>query len=383
MEDISEDVAARASDYFQRSKPPPILTQAPGRVNLIGGHTDYNGGLVLPIAVDLGTYIAAYPRSDRMCVLYTENLDDEAWVQLEDIQRQNAWSDYVAGVARELRDREYPVCGMDAYIYSTVPVGGGLSSSAALEVSACLMWEAAGGYSLQPEVRARLCQRAENEFVGMHCGLMDQLTACIAREGYAACIDFSDNSVREVELTASVYFMVCDTNRPRDMMESAYNEIRDECEAAATTMGVGFLSELAEDDLPRAKELLADRQFKRVRHVVTENQRVRQATAALADDDPVTCGRLLNRSHASLRDDYRVSCFELEAMHAGCNSMDECYGARMVGGGFGGCVLALMDVNTPAQAVSAVAGIYRGETGLNPAMHIVQSAGGGRILRAP
>ena len=322
--------------------------RAPGRVNLIGDHTDYTSGLVLPMAIDRDTVVEGVATSDRVVRLTSAAVDGEAIVALDvDDPRlvEPSWARYVAGVVHELR----PVHGFTGTVRSTVPVGAGLSSSAALEVSVALALGASG----DRRDLARLCQRAEQVASGVPCGIMDQLTAVTGVEGHALLIDCHTLSIEPVAIPDTCEIVVVHSGVPRGLAGSAYAERVRECTLAEESIGPLRVAR------PAAVYDIADETIRaRARHVVSENERVRAFAAALRSGDLTTAGRLMVDSHASLRDDYEVSTPELDALVDRLCRTRGVYGARLTGAGFGGCVVALTAPGTRlgGSVVRAVAG---------------------------
>lgn len=369
----------KTTPTFASSHTPDLATWAPGRVNLIGGHTDYNGGLVLPIAIDLGTNVAVWRREDNRCHIHSASKNEGVVIDLTSLAPvgNGAWVDYVAGVAWALQQAGHSLAGVDMLITGDVPIGGGLSSSASLEVACCLAWEQVSGLSLDCIERARLCQLAENQYVGMHCGLMDQIIANVASEGFAALIDFATLQIDHVPVPAELAFLVCNTKRTHALSKATeYNQIRAECESVASRFHVDCVSELTSLQLEQERDELSTSAYRRARHVILENARVCCAAEALANGQLNLFGEQLNRSHISLRDDYGVSCPELELMRTACVRHAACYGARLVGAGFGGCILAAVPTDCLAELAPQIAAEYRDATGIEPAIAAVQSAGG-------
>ena len=331
---------------------PDGVWEAPGRVNLIGEHTDYNDGLVLPIALPQRTYVAAKTRSDKLVRMYSEGMEPGKELGLDQIKPGNpaSWERYTAGVLWAVAEAGFDIGGVDAAFASDVPVGSGLSSSAAIEGAIGSAISDMYGLGLLDDDRGRaelatLCQRAENYIAGAPTGGMDQAASLRSREGYALNLDCSDGSVRYVPFRleeAGLALLVIDTHAPHAHSTGEYGARRADCEQACAQLGIDSLREIPVDDLPtQLAKLSNDRLRKRVRHVVTETERVRLAVQAMEADDFVELGRLFVDSHASMRDDYEISCPELDlavttALEAGA------LGARMTGGGFGGCAIALV-----------------------------------------
>jgi galactokinase len=335
---------------------PALVASAPGRVNLIGEHTDYNGGLCLPVALPQRTTVTLVPRTD-LALRLSSAQEEDAWEgSVED--RPEGWAAYVVGVVSVLRESGYDVPGFEASIDSEVPVGAGLSSSAALECSVATALAALLGLDLSLALRRRLaaaCVRAENEYVGAPTGGMDQTVAMLAEPGHALLLDFADGSAIPVELPladAGLLLLVIDTRVSHDLTEGSYGDRRGECAAAAAALGRASLR----DASPEAVEGLADPVLRRrARHVVTENLRVLAAVGAIGDRDWEALARLLDASHTSMRDDFEISCTELELAVETARSAGA-LGARMTGGGFGGSVVALVPqaaVETVQAAVTA------------------------------
>ncbi|WP_046780664.1 galactokinase [Streptomyces yangpuensis] len=350
--------AATVRREFARihGRSPDGVWAAPGRVNLIGEHTDYNDGFALPMALPQTTVLAARRRADGLLRLHSAQGDGAITeLAVADLVpgAVAGWARYPAGVVWALRDRGLPVGGADVHLDSTVPTGAGLSSSAALECALAVAYDELYGLRLSRPELARVAQYAENAFAGVPCGVMDQMASVCCAEGAALHLDSRTLEVRQVpfDLTGhGLRLLVLDTGVAHDLADGAYAALRGGCERAAALLGLAALRDLAEAELPGALAGLPDGLAPLVRHVVTENARVGRAVAALAAGEPEALGPLLTAGHASLRDDYRVSCPETDLAVAAAVAAGA-LGARMTGGGFGGSVIALV----PAAAAGSVA----------------------------
>jgi galactokinase len=347
--------------------------RAPGRVNLIGDHTDYNEGFVLPFAIDLECVVRADPNDDGLVRLRSANIDGEVGLpadgSADPMQVEPRWGRYAAGLLRTLAARGREPAGIDATVRSTVPVGSGLSSSAAFEVSLALALCDAGGLSLPDRELARACQGADHA-LGVPAGIMDQLTSISGRRDHALLIDCRSLDVRPIPLPAGLGVIVIHSGLPRALSGSAYAERRAECEAIARRLGLAAL---------RDATLAQVEGEPRARHVVSENARVLAAADALAAGDLDTLGSLVRESHASLRDDYEVSTPELDALVAALEDAGA-LAARLTGAGFGGCVVAVAPAGEKGRIAEAAATRYRAETGLEPAVFLPRAVdGAGRL----
>jgi galactokinase len=402
----------KAQFSAQYGAAPEIIVRAPGRVNLIGEHTDYNDGYVLPIAIDRSVLVAATPRPDRTVRLYAADFGRRARFSLDRIvhAEDERWSDYQRGVASVLEERGFHLPGIDAAVASDVPIGAGLSSSAAIEVAMAVTWQALGGFELDRTELALLCQRAENAFVGVNCGIMDQFISALGRQGAALFIDCRTLDHEPVPLPDGVVVVIMDTKVQRGLADSAYNTRRAECEEGVRLLRAHLPSIEALRDVPPglfqryAGELPANVRA-RCRHVIFENQRVLDAIAivrgtpkdarasgtaaspgsarlqpGMEGATAAAFGELMNASHISLRDDYEVSCAELDAMVEAAWAAPGIVGARMTGAGFGGCAVALVEVDR-AEAFSAhVAPAYERTTGITPSLYICTAEAGASVV---
>jgi galactokinase len=373
------DLAALREEFRARfaGSPRPEVSgfRAPGRVNLIGEHTDYNDGFVLPIAIDRACCVLAQPRSDRTLRIHSQQFGETAEFPLDAPRRSNHWSDYVRGVAWALREAGRPPAGVDLLVASEVPLGSGLSSSAALEVSTAFALLAVSGHTLDRKAIALAAQRAENEFVGMRCGLMDQLAACFGREGHALLIDCRSLEITPVPLDESrVRIVVANTMVKHELAASAYNARRRECEDAAARLGVRALRDASWEEIESRAAAWPDSMRRRARHVTTENARVAAAVFALRQSDFGEIGRLMEASHKSLDEDYEVTCAELNTMVACARKLPGCYGARMTGGGFGGCTVSLVHAEAAEKFAAQLARDYAAATGLRPDVFICRAS---------
>ena len=372
---------------FERifNAPPSHLLRAPGRVNLIGEHTDYNDGFVLPMAIDREVRIAARRRADnrvRMVALDFDGARSE--FSLDAIAHDDAhpWSNYVRGVALMLQARGIALRGLDLVIQGDVPVGSGLSSSAALEVCAAVTFASIGRVEISKVEIAKLCQRAENDFVGVKSGIMDQFISALARQGHALLIDCRDLSYQLVPLPRGAAIVICDTMKRRGLVASEYNTRRTECEQAVQLLAakiakpIRALRDVSPDELARLENDLPVNVAKRARHVVRENARVLDAVAAARRNDLVAFGHLMDESHASLRDDYAVSCAELDAMVEIARRQRGCFGARLTGAGFGGCTVNLVEEKAVAEFSANVAREYAERVGIAPQIYACRAADG-------
>lgn len=369
--------------FEAKFKKAPDLFRAPGRVNLIGEHTDYNFGFVLPIAIDLACYAASAPNGDGSLRVHSLNLEQtREWPlqRIPDLLPSRDWSDYVIGVARQIQAMPPAMRGLDVMIYGAVPLGSGLSSSAALEVSSALAlgWPNPGTPSLE---LAKLCQAAENRFVGLPSGIMDQYVSVFGRDHAALRIDCRSLESEHVSLPDNVAIVAVNTMVKHELGQSAYRERVAECAMAveeiraAGAVKVESLRDATTEQLP----LITDEVVrKRARHVLSENARVNQFVAACRRGDLAEMGRLFVASHRSLRDDYEVSCEELDFLVDAAVATPGVYGARMTGGGFGGCTVNLIDPAAVDRLEEDLGRSYRDRFGIEPAFYRVRpSAGAG------
>ena len=357
--------------------------RAPGRVNLIGEHTDYNDGFVMPAAIDLCTQVAIKHRDDRRLMITSENLSEKVEFDLDepDPRARGHWSDYVRGVAVTLERAGYRLRGADLAIRGDVPIGAGLSSSAALEVATGYAMLETLGIEVDRVELAKLCQQAENEFVGIRCGIMDQFTSCCGQAGTALMLDCRSLEYRLLPLPEDVRLVICNTMVKHELGSSEYNSRRAECEAGVKHFAnllpdIQALRDVTLDDLERAGHNLSQVIYKRCRHVITENARVMEATTALERGDLDAFGDLMAQSHGSLRDDYEVSCAELDMMVDLGTKIEGVFGARMTGGGFGGCTINLVKADSVAVFKRTVASGYEQATGLTPEIFVCSTADG-------
>jgi len=372
-------------------RPPTAVAAAPGRVNLIGEHLDYNEGHVLPVAIDRSVMVAFAPRPDGRARLYSLDFQQESAFDLDEIERdpEAPWSDYVRGVAWALREAGHRLSGLDAALQGDMPVGAGLSSSAALEVAALGAFETASGLWLDRRDLALLGQRAENCFVGVACGIMDQMAAALSRAGHALLIDCRSLEYEAVPLPlAGLRLVVADSGVRRALLDSQYNLCRQECQRAAELLAaliadrpVTALRDVRPGDLARHGDSLPPNLLKRARHVVEEERRVLLSVEALRAGDVEAFGEMLNASHRSLRDDFEVSSPELDLLVELAWAQPGVMGSRLTGAGFGGCTVSLVRAEAVEAFREGVVARYCAETGREGRMYVCGAADGLRLHR--
>ncbi len=373
-------------EFAQRyGEKPALLARAPGRVNLIGDHTDYNDGFVLPMAIDRAVWIALRRRDDTQVVVHSLDFGEDASFDVRRLERGGSgWAEYMRGMAWSLEaglppEPGYALCGWEGVLAGDVPLGAGLSSSAALELATARAFAGACRLAWDPTLMARLAQRDENEWVGVNSGIMDQLISAAGVAGHALLIDCRSLATRAVPLPRDVSVVVLDTATRRQLVDSEYNERRARSESAARQFGVKALRDVDEAMFAERADMLDDVTRRRARHVVTEDARVLAAAKALASGDVRRVGELMNESHRSLRDDFEVSRPELDAMVAIARTQTGCYGARMTGAGFGGCAVALVSRDVAERFAGDVATRYESEVGLTPAVYVCAAAAGASL----
>jgi galactokinase len=372
-------VRARVESSFnaQFGSAPAFLVRAPGRVNLIGEHTDYNDGFVLPMAIDREVCIALRGRCDTRVVVHSLDFNETAEFDACAVTHAgNHWSEYLKGVAWALQDADHALRGWEGVISGDVPRGAGLSSSAAVELAALRAFAAASNLSWQPTDAALLGQRVENQWIGVNSGIMDQLIVAHGRADHALLIDCRTLSSEPVPLPAAVEVVILDTNTRRGLVDSAYNERRTQCETAARAFGVPALRDVDVAMFAAGCARLDATTLRRARHVITENQRTVEAAAAMRASDVVRLGQLMNESHASLRDDFEVTNHALNAIVASAQQHSACFGARMTGAGFGGCAVALVATAGCDAFIAEVARHYQTITNLVPRAYRCRAAAG-------
>lgn len=360
---------------------PTFLVRAPGRVNLIGEHTDYNDGFVLPMAIDRAIWIALRPRPDREIHIHSLDFDETAVFPLDHLHKESdQWWEYMKGVAWALQGDGYRLQGWEGVMAGDIPKGAGLSSSAGLEMATARACLAVSGQPWDAPRLARLGQRAENQWMGVNCGIMDQMISAGGVAGHALLIDCRSLNTKPVPLPPATAVIVMDTATRRGLVDSAYNERRAQCEEAAALFGVPALRDISITDFLAHQETLEPLTRRRARHVITENVRTLNAVSAMQNGDAHLLGKLMNESHLSLRDDFEVSSPALDEMVAIAQARPGCYGARMTGAGFGGCAVALVQANTAVSFTETVSQAYGQATGLAAKLYICQASAGAAII---
>lgn len=364
---------------------------SPGRVNLIGEHTDYNGGMVFPCAITIGTYAAIKPRKDRRLRLFSNNFREKGMIEISldhlIYEEKDAWANYVKGVLAyiEQAGNSLPY-GFDLLVEGNIPSSSGLSSSASLEVLIAVIAKDLYDLSLDPITLVQLCQKAENEFIGVNCGIMDQFIIAMGKAEHALALDTATLHYRHVPIVLGDYrIVIMNTNKPRELVDSKYNERRAECEASLKELqhktAISHLCDLNVEQLATYRHLIQDElRYHRVRHAVSEHARVKEAMEALTQNELERFGKLMNASHQSLRDDYEVSGKELDALVSSAWKQAGVLGARMTGAGFGGCAIALVHEQALDHFMSEVGNEYLNEIGYPCAFYVAQVGdGAGRI----
>lgn len=385
LSELANRAAAQFRSQFQRE--PTILVAAPGRVNLIGEHTDYNDGFVLPMAIDRYTVIAADRSASDSSVakVFSSTVEAKQEIPLETEDRSGlpVWAQYVACVLDECRREGLTALPFEAVIESTVPLGGGLSSSAALEVATATLVEQLIGKSITPVAKALVAQRAEHQ-VGVPCGIMDQFSSVLCRSGHLMLLDCRSQEPRMVPLADStVSILIINSNVKHELTGGEYAERRQQCEAAAASLGVDSLRDATMELLENKRAGLDDVHFRRARHVIGEIERTTAAAAACEAGNWQEVGQLMYASHASLRDDYEVSCAELDVLVSLAEQLgieQGVYGSRMTGGGFGGCTVTLVKTEQAEAIAQAICRDYQKQTGIEATAFATPPAQGAMVL---
>ena len=367
--------------YFNAK--PEFIVRAPGRVNLIGEHTDYNGGFVLPMAIDRAVWIALAPRVDSQIHIRSLDLKIDSAFDLNSLTKGEGWVEYIKGVAYELQNAGYRLKGFDAVITGDVPRGAGLSSSAAVELATARTFSAASGFAWNASQMAKLAQKAENEWVGVNCGIMDQMASAVSKEGTALFLDCRSLKYQFAALPKKISVVILDTSTRRGLVESAYNERRSQCEEAARWFGVKALRDVSVAEFEeKEKEIsgLSEVVIKRARHIITENARVLGAFDAMKTGNVKKLGELFNASHNSLRNDFEVTNQALNQIVQCAQDQPNCYGARMTGAGFGGCAVALVQEENTQEFKQAVSTSYKQISGLDAKIYVCKASEGATVV---
>ena len=375
------DIKKRFQTIF--SAEPTFIIQSPGRVNLIGEHTDYNDGFVLPMAIDRAIFLALRPISQPQVSVYSLDYEEWAVIELGNLTKKTGhWSDYVQSMAWILQQNGVLLQGWEGVVQGTIPRGAGLSSSAAFQLAIGRAFVEVSGMMWEPKSMAKMAQSAENSWIGVQSGIMDQLICAMGQANHALLLDCRSLATRFVPLPLEkMSVVVLDTGTRRGLVDSAYNERRLQCERVARQLGVAALRDVSADSLVEKRSQIEAVAYRRAHHVVTENERVLQAVTALESADLIEFGRLINASHASLRDDFAVSTSALDEMVDLAQAHSACFGARMTGAGFGGCAVAFVSPAGVDQFVEEIGRSYRQKTENDGVVYRCQSADGVRVTR--
>ena len=380
----ARDLAVEFAYRFGRA---PTVSRAPGRVNLIGEHTDYNDGFVMPAALEFATLTAASRRPDRRLQIYSMIMDETREFDLDSPPAgpSGDWSDYVLGVALMLEGSGRTLSGADLIIWSDVPIGAGLSSSAALEVSCAHALLTESGLPFDPIEIAQLCQRAENDFVGMRCGVMDQYISCCGVAGHALLIDCRSLESRHVAIAPNLRLLIANSRVRHQHAGGEYNLRREACEEGVRLLSrylgpIQALRDVTPQQLESKRRKLPELIYRRCRHIVTENARVLEAERALETGDFVACGRAMNASHLSMRDDFEITCPEVDMLAGLAQHVKGVYGSRMTGGGFGGCTISLLEESAIDKASQMLTDGYRIAMGRDVDIYVCAPSDGAQLI---
>lgn len=388
--DMSKSVVSSFQDVFGSEENTRVFF-SPGRVNLIGEHTDYNGGYVFPCALSVGTYIVIRPRADRQLRFFSGNFKGHGIVEVDldelAYNESHDWANYPKGVIQMFREDGFEGNrGFDAYFYGNIPNGAGLSSSASIELAMAIAWDALNGFGMERVPMVQLCQRAENLYIGVNCGIMDQFAIGMGKEDHAILLDCNtlDYSYAAVKLDG-VKLVLANTNKRRGLADSKYNERRSECEQALSdlqkTVSIKFLCELTPEQFEKHHITISDPTAKkRARHAIEENARTIEAHDRLNAGDLNAFGELMNASHRSLKNDYEVTGEHLDALVEAAWQEESVLGARMTGAGFGGCTVNLIKDDHLEETLDRIAKTYKQRTGIDTEFYIVDIGGGTREI---
>jgi galactokinase len=386
-----KELAAHVASEFQKKygRPPRWIVAAPGRVNVIGEHTDYNDGFVLPMAIERYAIMAAdAAAAPGKISVYDTHFKEDATIDVSAPVTKGSpkWSNYIRGVLCGFQNRGVTIPALDIAFLSTVPLGGGLSSSAALEVCTATLMEAATGKLIDPIEKALLAQKAEHDFAGVPCGIMDQFISALGREGHLLLLDCRTRKTELVPMSdPSVALLVINTNVKHELSGGEYAERRAQCETAAKNLGVKSLRDVTPEQLEKGKSKLSDIVYRRARHVIGEIERTVHAAEGIRASNWPAVGNLMYASHASLRDDYEVSCAELDAVVEIAEDIGYAggiYGCRMTGGGFGGCCVALVKADAVDAITKKIAADYQAKTGIEASIFASRPAAGATIIKS-
>jgi galactokinase len=366
------------STYFNAK--PEFIVRAPGRVNLIGEHTDYNDGFVLPMAIDHAVWIALTPRADSQVRIRSLDLEVDSAFDLHSLTKGEGWIEYIKGVAYELQKAGHELKGFDAIMTGDVPRGAGLSSSAAVELATARAFATVSGFAWDAAQMAKISQKAENKWVGVNCGIMDQMASAACREGYALFLDCRSLEYQFAPLPENTSVVILDTSTRRGLVDSAYNERRSQCEEAARWFGVKALRDVSVDEFEKSNGL-SEIVMKRGRHIITENARVLEAVQVMKAGNVKRLGELFNASHNSLRDDFEVTNEALNQIVECAQMQSSCYGARMTGAGFGGCAVALVQEENAQEFTNAVSAAYKKKSGLDASVYVCKASEGAGLIK--
>ncbi|WP_272681086.1 galactokinase [Providencia sp. PROV129] len=383
MELLKQKVASSFEKTF--GYPADIYVQAPGRVNLIGEHTDYNDGFVLPCAIDYQTMTAASKRGDRVIRVVAADYDNDSdEFSLDDeitFLPEKMWANYIRGVIKFLLERGFSFNGCDIAVSGNVPQGAGLSSSASLEVVIGQTLKSLYQLDISQQEIALNGQQAENQFVGCNCGIMDQLISACGDEGHALLIDCRSLELFPISIPDDLVVMIINSNKQRGLVGSEYNTRRQQCEEAAKTFGVKALRDVSYEDFLQKQHLLSPLVAQRAKHVISENERTLSAAKALTENDLLLLGQLMEQSHISMRDDFEITVKEIDTLVDIVKSvLGSQGGVRMTGGGFGGCVVALMQQQFVQPVINAVEAQYANKTGLHADIYVCQPSQGAGVI---